>query len=331
MPMESKISKTLSDRTTRTVIILILMMLFLMPLMQEDTYIQWESYGKSLGQIESIYQKLGENNPYYQQACEEFTNYNADGSHPIIRFEAPGRPLWTGSAEVSDLRIDEYEKFESGEFIAYMNNRVESIANAYISMSRTIFICILLSVGALFFSRDAEKLVLNPIERMIEKVKKIAENPLAATTGELENAGFLSMTENMNKKKSKKKVEQLETHVLEDTIMKIGYLLALGFGEAGSEIIAKNMKSGGELNPMAAGQKVMAIFGFCDIHHFAEANEVLDTEIMVFVNTIADTVHAQVDRYGGSANKNIGEAFLMIWKFKKEDVKRKGKSVKLRS
>ena len=75
----------------------------------------------------------------------------------------------------------------------------------------------------------------------------------------------------------------------------------------------------------------MAIFGFCDIHHFAEANEVLDTDIMVFVNTIADVVHSQVDRYGGSANKNIGEAFLMIWKFKTKDVKKKGKEVKLRS
>ena len=125
----------------------------------------------------------------------------------------------------------------------------------------------------------------------------------------------------------------METHILEETIMKIGYLLALGFGEAGSEIIAKNMKSSGELNPMAAGQKVMAIYGFCDIHHFAEANEVLDTDIMVFVNTIADVVHAQVDRYGGSANKNIGEAFLMIWKFKSHDVKklRNGKDLKLRT
>ena len=30
----------------------------------------------------------------------------------------------------------------------------------------------------------------------------------------------------------------METQILEDTIFKIGALLALGFGEAGSEIIA---------------------------------------------------------------------------------------------
>ena len=65
----------------------------------------------------------------------------------------------------------------------------------------------------------------------------------------------------------------------------------------------------------------MAIYGFCDIHHFAEVNEVLDVGIMMFVNQIADIVHYSVDRYGGFANKNIGEAFLCIWKFKQHDVK----------
>jgi hypothetical protein len=26
-----------------------------------------------------------------------------------------------------------------------------------------------------------------------------------------------------------------------------------------------------------------------------------------------------VDKYGGSANKNIGDAFLLVWKFRNED------------
>ena len=35
---------------------------------------------------------------------------------------------------------------------------------------------------------------------------------------------------------------------------------------------------------------------------------------MVFVNTIAEIVHSSVDTYGGAANKNIGDAFLLVWK-----------------
>lgn len=35
---------------------------------------------------------------------------------------------------------------------------------------------------------------------------------------------------------------------------------------------------------------------------------------MIFVNTIASIVHGNVDKYGGAANKNIGDAFLLVWK-----------------
>ena len=52
-------------------------------------------------------------------------------------------------------------------------------------------------------------------------------------------------------------------------------MLALGFGEAGSKIIADNMKGSGDVNPMLPGQKIIAIFGFCDIRNFTDATEVL--------------------------------------------------------
>lgn len=36
---------------------------------------------------------------------------------------------------------------------------------------------------------------------------------------------------------------------------------------------------------------------------------------MVFVNEIAEIVHGIVDKFSGAANKNIGDAFLLVWKF----------------
>lgn len=35
---------------------------------------------------------------------------------------------------------------------------------------------------------------------------------------------------------------------------------------------------------------------------------------MIFVNTIASIVHGNADKYGGAPNKNIGDAFLLVWK-----------------
>ena len=109
--------------------------------------------------------------------------------------------------------------------------------------------------------------------------------------------------------------------MLEQTIVKVGALLALGFGEAGVKIISDNMGHNGDVDPMIPGNRVVAIFGFCDIRQFTDATEILQESIMSFVNEIADLVHGVVDRYSGTPNKNIGDAFLFVWKFSEEDTK----------
>ena len=42
---------------------------------------------------------------------------------------------------------------------------------------------------------------------------------------------------------------------------------------------------------------------------------------MVFVNEIAAICHKEVYEHLGSPNKNIGDAFLLVWKFGQQDVK----------
>lgn len=58
--------------------------------------------------------------------------------------------------------------------------------------------CVVLTIASIFFSDDANKLVLNPIERMLEKVRMIATDPLKAASDEVESAGVLSMMNKIN-------------------------------------------------------------------------------------------------------------------------------------
>ena len=60
------------------------------------------------------------------------------------------------------------------------------------------------------FSRDANVLALRPIEMMIEKVNKIAADPLIARTMKIDDD------------------KENETAIIESAIIKIGTLLALG-------------------------------------------------------------------------------------------------------
>mmetsp|Transcript_29512 Transcript_29512/g.44865 ORF Transcript_29512/g.44865 Transcript_29512/m.44865 type:complete len:209 (+) Transcript_29512:2044-2670(+) len=80
-------------------------------------------------------------------------------------------------------------------------------------------------------------------------------------------------------------------------------------------IIGQNMTQGGDMDPIIPGNKEHCIFGFCIIDDFTETTEALQTDIMGYVNKIAEITHSCVDEYHGSTNKNIGEAFLCVWKF----------------
>lgn len=48
--------------------------------------------------------------------------------------------------------------------------------------------------------------------------------------------------------------------------------------------------------------------------------EVLEQNIMTFVNQIAEIVHMNIDLYQGASNKNLGEAFLFVWRFPTSEV-----------
>jgi class 3 adenylate cyclase len=160
-------------------------------------------------------------------------------------------------------------------------------------------------VGTYYFSSDVNTLVIIPIEKMVRLVKEISKNPLGVEYTMLgEEDGFL---------------EGMETTLLLQTINKIGGLMRVGFGEAGASVIAKNLSDsgssgGGKLNLMGSGTLIRSIFGFCDVRNFTDTTECLQEEVMLFVNRIAHILHGIVSQCSGSANKNIGDAFLLTWK-----------------
>ena len=95
-----------------------------------------------------------------------------------------------------------------------------------------------------------------------------------------------------------------EIRTLQFAILRISALIAIGFGEAGGEILKENINSEQGLNPMIPGKKIQSVFGFCFIKNFTEINEVLQEKTILFVNTIADIVHSSVDKFQGVCNKS---------------------------
>ena len=108
----------------------------------------------------------------------------------------------------------------------------------------------------------------------------------------------------------------METNFLMSTILRVGSLMKVGFGSAGVEIIRNNLERGRHRDVLLLnkqGGSVSCIFLFCDIRQFTDATECLQEDVFVFTNKIAAVVHSICHSYGGSANKNIGDAFLVSW------------------
>jgi class 3 adenylate cyclase len=158
----------------------------------------------------------------------------------------------------------------------------------------TLLVILVLGGVSLMLSRDAETMAIRPIERMVDAVTRLAANPAL-------------------KLEAVAKVEY-ETDALYASLIKISSLLQVGFGEAGNNLVAENLKRGDTVDPMVPGKVIKGAFGFCIIDDYEEVLECLGEEILPFTNTAAGVVHTAVTANGGQANRNLGEAFLCVWK-----------------
>jgi len=93
-------------------------------------------------------------------------------------------------------------------------------------------------------------------------------------------------------------------------------LLAMGLGENGSNILSSSLKNNleQEINTIIEGEKTVAVYCYCEIQDFYEIFKVLKENVLIFVNEIAEIVHCITDENFGFVDKNIGEAFSLIWR-----------------
>lgn len=200
-----------------------------------------------------------------------------------------------------------------GQF-AYKTERREQ---ALVSLLSTFFILIVWFAGVTAFAGPVMVLVVIPIERMVRLLSMLMVDPLGYESTPryrrfIEEEDYIAQ----NTRWTKEVLKGMETSFLMSTILRIGSLMKVGFGSAGVEIIRNHLEKGQNKNMLMLSEKgssVSCIFLFCDIRQFTDATECLQEEVFVFTNRIAAVVHSFCHAYGGSANKNIGDAFLCSW------------------
>lgn len=306
----SKVGAELSQTTTQRVIVIVLLMLCLVPLLNYSTIDKTQEYAVYNLHTFNV---MSSSDTGRQYALEEFLKALrtlAGEKYTLYLTMEPFRKDFVHEEDsLLNVRLSSLTKYA----YSYEKNGVEYITKATFDNTNiveqtamygillTFVVTIVMLVGTIVFTDDVQRLVLDPIERMMNMVEEVSKHPL-------EPIVFSSDDEYK---------EEYETKLLQSTIQKITGLLRIGFGEAGAGIISENLKmddNSSLINPLIPGLRIYAIFGFCDIHHFEHANETLGKDIMTFVNTIASIVHGYVHGWRGQSNKNLGQAFLVVWR-----------------
>jgi class 3 adenylate cyclase/predicted small integral membrane protein len=205
---------------------------------------------------------------------------------------------------------------------ALFSLRNERQDEAIVSLLSTVFIIMVWFFGVGSFAGPVMVLVVIPIERMVKLLGMLTLDPLGyQSTSRYKR--FLDEENELTKNTrwTKEILKGMETSFLMSTILRIGSLMKVGFGSAGVEIIRNNLEPGQSKNTLilsSQGSTVSCIFLFCDIRNFTDATECLQEEVFVFTNRIAAVVHSFCHAYGGSANKNVGDAFLISWQLEED-------------
>lgn len=247
---------------------------------------------------------------------------------------APASPEFANAdyfASALNLRpsgIATYSNYAGGNFdavdgfnvtVIYNNNPSIALANQSL-----FFLLVAVLILGLYFLQalrgDAIRLVLDPLQRMLKIVLRYAENPLS------QDVKSNASTRNSNETQTDNDGEEIgnfETEQLINAITKIADLLRKCWGVAGAGIISSNLartKDGKTVvfNPTVPGKRVYALFGFVAINGFSELLRALDRDVMILINDVAKVVHDEVYRWAlgehGQCNKNLGAAFLMVWR-----------------
>lgn len=189
-------------------------MLFSIPFFNYLNYLDDpDSYTFSI----SLLQSTSTNSALFTTDLTVFIDTMSKTHHPVLYVLADGFIWRDVSKDPDSLRPAEKEivsiiSKEGKEYFLVVDNRYEARLQAGLGMGQTAIVIVILAAGSLALTKITIDLVITPIEAMMEKIKRIGENPLKAAAEE-ENEQ-LALEEEREGLGQPRKGEMLETEML---------------------------------------------------------------------------------------------------------------------
>jgi len=278
-------------------------------------------------------------NTWTESAEERFKWYEYEFDvrpNDIVAEHSEVKSMWYSLPNGTVVEADFFVNAQFNESVSVKETNIKIY-----TLQLLITIIILFWLSILRF--DAGRFVLGPLRRMLKIVAWYAKNPLLplpkrersfdssagmkrSSSSIFRRQSIMSQNEIYYESDDDEAIQQLgnfETDALVNTVTTITDLMRRCWGVAGANIISANLarQEGGlasSFNPTVPGEAAYALFAFIGIKDFDNHLNALKDEIMILINDIAAVLHEEVYRWGyedsGQCNKNLGGAFLMVYK-----------------
>lgn len=234
--------------------------------------------------------------PLLQGVLGNLTSSSGHGGLDILYVEAGGVALFGSPDTLATYRPSFASEVVAMDFCCgdgslrvHIDRSNEAVLAAWYNVVIITGVLLIVPMVTASMVSSMKEDVIKPLEGISRTIDHLKDNPLSKIEQDLH---LRRVTEIVS---------------VERTLVQLSSLLQMGFGEAGAQIIASSLDSDNALDITAAGKRVHAFFGFCDIRNFTDCTEVLQEEVVKMVNNVGLIVHDAVVANHGAPNKNIGE------------------------
>jgi len=240
--------------------------------------------------------------PIVSSYLQEYSRANLE----VVYLELAGVKVYGDKTRIESLRMYPAEGVQTclvdeklGKCCVHLDQRELARSSAGFRLLTAFVVTFVLFFSSWSLAGLLRRKIIRPLDNIASKIRKMVDDPLQPLSCDRHT--------------------QPQMKKIEYGLFSLARLLQLGFGEAGARVISRTLASGtiSALDTNKPGSIVNAFFGFCDIRNFTSLTEVLQADVVKLVNGVARRLHDSVVEFHGDPNKNIGDAFLVVWKPKK--------------
>lgn len=262
----------------------------------------------------------------------------AAGTH---LYPAPGWPFYGAVAPAG-------ERVSVLTVSLWFNLREDQRMMALLDVGLILLVLLVLGAGAALFSFTINRLVLHPLEQLLAVARYISDHPLDQHAHQRRGAGPSESSDGASLALARRHGERTalaaaaidahhqrhssggslgdrdggagsgggasaEVQLLMSTLLNVGSLLRVAFGDAGAGMITANLNAAKELNPVLPGRRTHVALVHVRVRHMALLHAALGDSVLLLLNALAQVVHGVTLAYGGVVVRNACDGWLLGW------------------